>query len=161
MTVVTMFIGGAAGSTAGGVKVARVAWLAKATRRWLPEDNDVDHVDFEWDGEPVEADEGMRRVVGAGSLVGLWALGLVAFTVALIAITGADPIDAVFEVTSAASGVGLSSGLTGDALGAPAKALLSGVMLIGRVEFTSFVALAYLAAEPAANATYRAQGGEA
>ncbi len=146
VTVATMFVGGAAGSTAGGVKVARVAWLAKATRRWLPEDNDLDRAPFTWDGEQVDPDEGLRRVVGAGALIGIWALGVLVLTVALLVATDTEPVDAVFEIASATSGVGLSRGLTGEGLGAPAKAVLSAAMLIGRVEFTSFVALAYVAA---------------
>ncbi len=60
VTLVSMFIGGAAGSTAGGVKVARIAWIAKASRRRLPQGGEVYDRPFVWDGEAVSPRRGCR-----------------------------------------------------------------------------------------------------
>ena len=148
VTMVSMFIGGAAGSTAGGVKTARVAWLTKAVWRWLPQGNDVYAADYLWDGEEVDPNEAARRVTGSGALVGLWLVSSLILTLVLVKMTGSGLTDAFFETLSALGGVGLSRGLTAAGLSTGPKAVLSSAMLIGRVEFTAFIALAFRAGVP-------------
>ncbi len=73
IAMAAMFIGGAAGSTAGGVKVARVAWIGKAMVRWLPGESDVDdETPYVWDAEPVEVAVARHRIMGAAAILGTW-----------------------------------------------------------------------------------------
>ncbi len=142
VAITSMIIGGSAGSTAGGIKVARVAWIAKAARRWLPQGGEVYDQPFVWDGERVDTDEAADRVTGAGTLIAVWLVTIVAATFALAFSAEATVSDALFEATSALSGVGLSSGVTDRDLAAGPKLVLTGAMLAGRVEVTAFIALA-------------------
>ncbi len=144
VTIISMFIGGAAGSTAGGIKVARFAWLLKAAKRWLPGGAQVDdEVTYRWDGEDVESGDARVRVFGASALVVTWLSTLAIAVVVLTARNRAEPVgDVVFEAVSAASGVGLSASLAGADSDAVTKAILSMLMLAGRVEITAFLVLA-------------------
>ena len=58
-------------------------------------------------------------------------------------VAGHAPLDALFEVTSAASTVGLSTGITGPGLDALSKGILSVDMLMGRVEILALVLLLF------------------
>lgn len=146
VTILAMLIGGAAGSTAGGIKVARLGWIAKSIAGWLPDGETASDRPWRWDGRQVAPDEGMDRIVGAGTLIAIWIAAAVIGTVALAASTGAHVLEAGFEAVSAASGTGLSSGLTAHDLGWLPKATLVALMLGGRLEFTAFLALAARAA---------------
>jgi trk system potassium uptake protein TrkH len=103
ITLVSMFIGGAAGSTAGGIKVARVAWLVKAAKRWLPGGAQVDdEVSYGWDGEEVGPHDARARIVGASALVVTWMCVLAVGVVILATRNRLDPVgDVVFEAVSA------------------------------------------------------------
>ena len=152
VTMVSMLIGGAAGSTAGGLKAARVAWLAKATRRWLPQGGEVYGKSFHWDGEEIDPDEAAERITGAGALAAIWVLTVLAATYVLALAANVSVLDAGFESVSALSGVGLSRGVTDADLPGLAKGSLATAMLVGRVEITAFVALGYYAMSPARRA---------
>jgi trk system potassium uptake protein TrkH len=54
---------------------------------------------------------------------------------------GHDPLDALFEVVSAAGTVGLSTGLCGAELEAPLKVVLCVDMLAGRIEVLALLVL--------------------
>ncbi|HBA65919.1 MAG TPA: cation transporter, partial [Methylococcaceae bacterium] len=56
---------------------------------------------------------------------------------------GYDPMDALFEVVSACSTTGLSTGITGSGLEPWLKAVLIADMLLGRVEFIAFLVFLY------------------
>lgn len=138
-----MLIGGAAGSTAGGVKVARVAWLGKAAVRWIPGDSAVtDDKPYVWDAELVDVDDARHRIMGAASILGSWFSILV---VAVVVLTVFNPVvataDIVFDTVSAGSGVGLSTGLADDTANGATKGFLTMLMLAGRVEMTAFIVL--------------------
>jgi trk system potassium uptake protein len=143
VAMVSMFVGGAAGSTAGGIKVARLAWLTKASAHFLPDarhDNDTSYV---WDGEQIEPDVAHDRIMGAATIVVVWLAMLAVGSVILAVHNPAWPLaDVVFEAISAGSGVGLSSGLTSATADAATKATLAALMLAGRVEMTAFVVMA-------------------
>lgn len=141
IAIATMFVGGAAGSTAGGVKIARLAWVGKALARWAPKGGDLDDGSYRWDGESVEPKEAMRRTIGAGSLFAVFASVIAVGTIALLAMLDRPIGDAVFEATSATAGVGLSSGVTAADLSSGPKLVLGVLMLVGRVECTAFLAL--------------------
>jgi trk system potassium uptake protein TrkH len=143
ITIVSMFVGGAAGSTAGGVKVARVAWLLKAARRWLPGGTTVDdHAAYQWDSLRVDPDDARVRVFGAAALMTTWLLTVCVGVVVLATVNRTVPVgDVVFETVSAGFGVGLSASLTSADNDAITKATLSVLMLAGRVEITAFLVL--------------------
>jgi trk system potassium uptake protein len=121
--VVLMWIGGAPASTAGGVKTTTVA-VALLTV-----------LSIAGGKERVEL---FRRRIGEESIQRAFATVIVsafvfcAALLALLALEEKPPLDLAFEAASALSTVGLSTGIT-PSLGAPAKILLSGLMVAGRV----------------------------
>lgn len=127
-----MFIGDGACSTAGGVKVTTAAVLvlegaALARRRWQT-------AAF---GRRVPT----RVLATAAAVVAVYAVVLVTGILLLLVLeahgrphaeSGGHFMDTVFEAFSALGTVGLSTGLTGD-LGEPARLVVVGLMLLGRV----------------------------
>jgi trk system potassium uptake protein TrkH len=117
-----MFVGGAAGSTAGGLKVGAFALLLAvmiatisgreeptAFRRQLP-----------------------RMLVQQATTLALYHVGLVfGFTLALTLVSDEEFIDVMFEAVSALGTVGYSTAGTAS-LGATAHAILIAAMLLGR-----------------------------
>ena len=84
VAMVAMLIGGAAGSTGGGLKVSRVVWLIKAAGRWHPRGGRFDDDEpYCWDGGSVAADDGQARVFGAAAIATTWFATLAAGTIAL------------------------------------------------------------------------------
>lgn len=118
-----MFIGGASGSTAGGVKVNTVSVLAFTTVSYLKARRYVHAF-----GNRIAE----RQVHQAVSVVFL--MSLVVFTVATLIGTQAEFlfVRSLFESVSALGTVGLSTGITSD-LSLFGKALLIAAMVIGRL----------------------------
>jgi Trk-type K+ transport system membrane component len=121
--LVLMWIGGSPASTAGGVKtttavVALMTVVSIASGR-----------------ERVEL---FRRRLGEASIQRAFATVVIsvfllsASVLALLALEHKPPFALAFEAVSALSTVGLSTGIT-PSLGVPAKLLLAGLMLAGRV----------------------------
>ena len=132
VTDALMFIGGGSASTAGGIKVTTFALLGFVI--WA-----------ELRGEP-DVNAFGRRVptLAQRQAVTLALLAVGAVITATLAIVIMEPVSlsaAMFEVISAFSTVGLSTGVTAD-LGAPAQAMLVVLMFLGRVgPITLFAAL--------------------
>lgn len=130
-TVGLMAVGGAAGSTAGGLKLLRLAVLVRLVR-WtvvralLPREA---HVPLQVHDVAVREDDLRRTVAVAVCAV----LLLFATSLALVG-TGAAVGDAAFEATSAFATAGPSVGLTGSELATWAKLVLCLNMWLGRVE---------------------------
>ncbi|MEU2612637.1 potassium transporter TrkG [Micromonospora sp. NPDC007271] len=124
LLIVLMFIGGGSASTAGGIKVSTFFLLAFVI--WA-----------ELRGEP-DVTVGGRRVATASQrqalTVALLSVAVVvAGTVTVIVLTeNIRYYKALFEVTSAFSTTGLSTGLAAE-LKPPGQYLLTGLMYIGRV----------------------------
>ena len=118
-----MFIGGAAGSTAGGIKVGSVAVLAAAV---LSAMKGRTCVTVFWREVPLEA---IMRALTVAVLAA--ALVLAATFVLLLTETFA-PLTILFEVTSAFGTVGLSTGITPD-LSTIGKLVLIVMMFVGRL----------------------------
>ena len=145
IATIAMLIGGAAGSTAGGIKVARVAWIGKAIVRWLPGDSDVDDTDpYEWDDQPVEVDDARHRIMGAAAIIATW-IAIVGIGTTILAEFNPDvpAQDLLFDAVSAGSGVGLSRNVAGADANGATKSVLTVLMLAGRVEMTAFVILLF------------------
>lgn len=154
MTLV-MLVGGAAGSTAGGIKLSRFVTVFKAIiwrfRRiaLLPHEM----MRYKLDGKILEESEANRRVEAAAVLAILW-LGLVAlgiFILQYLKLPTYDLIDVIFEVASATSGVGISTGITHPDLPWLGKLTLICLMWIGRLEIIPVLLLLSLPIKSLAN----------
>ncbi|WP_434084109.1 TrkH family potassium uptake protein [Haloglomus halophilum] len=135
---VAMVIGGAAGSTVGGIKIIRAYTVARGirwqfSRVFLPA-SAVVSIDI--DGRRLDREEMEREFSEAAIISLLWVLLLAASSLVLVNVAGADfgYADALFEVASAQGNVGLSSGITGPSMHPLAEAMFVLNMWIGRLE---------------------------
>jgi len=128
-----MFIGGGVGSTAGGIKIARLLLVIGLIRLVWQRARVPAHAVLE---EPPA-----ERFATLG-LVFLFMGAIVASWLPLLFLDAA-PLDSLFEVVSAVGTVGLSSGLTSSTLPAFAKAILCVDMLMGRLEVVAILLLVY------------------
>ena len=143
VAMVSMFIGGSAGSTAGGVKVARIGWMGKAAVRWIPGDSEIgDTEGYTWDNSKVEVADARHRIMGAAAIISTFLAAIVVGSVVL-AVANRDVAvgSVVFEAISAASGVGLSHDVANADANAATKATLTVLMFAGRVEMTALIVL--------------------
>ncbi|QDT52118.1 Trk system potassium uptake protein TrkG [Caulifigura coniformis] len=133
-----MIIGGAAGSTAGGLKELRLVLLYKGLKWRFRRIHLTRHefMRYRLDGRPLSAEEGERLVESAAILVVIWLILLAAAVIVLLHFTpGRYELSEVFlEAASAQSNVGLSTGITHPSLPWPAKLTLIGCMWLGRLE---------------------------
>ncbi|MEM7761063.1 MAG: potassium transporter TrkG [Cyanobacteria bacterium P01_A01_bin.40] len=140
-----MLVGGAAGSTAGGIKLSRFVIIFKAIiwrfRRvaLLPHEM----MRYELDGKVLQESEANRRIEAAAVLAILWISVVVSgiFILQYLKLPTYDLVDVIFEVASATSGVGISTGITHPDLPWLAKLTLICLMWIGRLEIISALLL--------------------
>jgi len=138
LLVVGMAMGGAAGSTAGGIKLARVYFLYKGVawrfRGMMLRRHEVQR--FEVDGRGIPGREALLAVEAAAVLAVAWVafLGAGAFALLHLAPGEVRLADALLEAASAQGNVGLSAGITGAHLSLSAKGVLMGLMWVGRLE---------------------------
>ncbi|HPE16319.1 MAG TPA: potassium transporter TrkG [Oscillospiraceae bacterium] len=128
VTVILMIIGGAGGSTAGGVKVGTVAVILLAIRSNV---RGEEQVRLGTRSVPP------RKVMQAMTLVAAALLLFVAGSLAISLGEGVPFVDAAFETASALGTVGLTTGIT-PSLSAFSKLLLIVYMYLGRVGVMSF-----------------------
>lgn len=123
ITMALMFVGGSSASTAGGIKVGTTAIVASSVWAQVRGDDD-----------PVLA----RRTVPAAvvrqayALVFVYAATLFLGILAVLVLSDAGTGNVAFEVTSAITTTGLSTGITG-ALPEPALVVLTVLMYVGRL----------------------------
>lgn len=145
LMTLAMLIGGAAGSTAGGIKLSRFVIVFKAIIWRFRRISLLPHemMRYELDGEVIAESEANRRVEAAAVLTILW-LSLVIigiFILQYIKLPTSNLIDVIFEAASATSGVGISSGVTHPDLPWLGKLTLICLMWIGRLEIISVLLL--------------------
>ena len=138
LVVGAMVLGGAAGSTVGGIKIVRgytvargIAW--QVSRVFLPK-NAVVTVRI---GDRRLDRAAMEREFSEATVVTLlWLVVLVAGSLVLVNVAGPEfsYADALFEVASAQGNVGLSSGITGPTMSPLAEAMFVLNMWVGRLE---------------------------
>jgi trk system potassium uptake protein len=136
--ILLMFVGGGAGSTAGGIKIFRLfvaLHLIKrlAARMLLPAEAKIS---FKYNRRVIKDEE----ILAAGGIIVLYLL-FIGVTALSLTAAGIKIGDAIFESTSALATVGLSSGVTSQALPAWTKLLLSLNMWAGRLEILPVVIL--------------------
>lgn len=146
LLTMAMIVGGAAGSTAGGIKVMRLLLLVQGVtwqiKRLLAPPDAV--ITSRLGGERYSPEEVFRRMSQAAALFFLWLVFLFLGTFLLAQFYPAGKFtlaDFLFEVASAQSNVGLSVGITHPEMPTLAKLLLSFHMWLGRLEIIPVLVL--------------------
>jgi trk system potassium uptake protein TrkH len=138
LVVGAMVVGGAAGSTVGGIKIIRAYTAVRGivwqfSRVFLPSNAVVvAHID----GRTLDRSEMDREFSEATIVTLLWVVFLVAGSLVLVNVAGPEfgYADALFEVASAQGNVGLSTGITGPTMSRLAESMFVLNMWIGRLE---------------------------
>ncbi|AZH25934.1 potassium transporter TrkG [Haloplanus aerogenes] len=138
LVVGAMVLGGAAGSTVGGIKIIRGYTIARGiiwqfSRVFLP----TNAVVTARIGDRTLDREVMEREFSEAAIVTLlWLIVLVTSSVVLVNVVGPDfgYADALFEVASAQGNVGLSTGITGPGMSPIAEGMFVLNMWVGRLE---------------------------
>jgi len=144
LLAVGMFIGGAAGSTAGGIKVMRMLVLMKGVQwRFLkiiaPRKAIVP---FKLGPTPIPEEAVGQRLEDASLIMFLWLVFLGLGIVVLLHTTkDASLSNVIFEVASAQGNVGLSVGITSPTMPLLSKLTLCFNMWIGRLEIIPILML--------------------
>lgn len=135
-----MFIGGGIGSTAGGIKILRLLILARLLLILIQRTAMPRHAVLEPRlGDRRLSEDDIQRAL---LLVILYVV-VIAFSWIIFIAYGYDPLDALFEVTSATGTVGLSSGVTSATLDPMLKIVLGLDMLFGRLEIFALLIVLY------------------
>ena len=133
-----MILGGAAGSTAGGIKVIRMLILIKGVgwrfRKIVSPQGAL--VPFRIGQKPIDESEVGHRLEDASLITFLWLIFLGLGVVVLLHTASPEftLADVMFEVASAQGNVGLSVGITGPSMSTLSKLALCFNMWIGRLE---------------------------
>ena len=136
----SMVIGGSLGSTAGGIKIWRFLIILGLIRFMLHRTCVPKHAMLEMRlGDRQVGDRELQRTC---LLIALFGMVIFLSWLPFVAL-GFDPLNALFEVTSATGTVGLSTGITQPNLHPLLKLLLCGDMLLGRLEIVTFLVLLY------------------
>ncbi|WP_366830532.1 TrkH family potassium uptake protein [Methanoculleus sp.] len=141
-----MLVGGAAGSTAGGIKLSRVIlslevlgwWLRRLYSGWRT------ITPLRHDGRPILDHLPEYEVSKSMLVVVLYLLMVAVATLLLLHLApqgGFDSADVIFEVVSAASNVGITTGFVNPGISPVAKWLFILVMWAGRLEIVPVIAL--------------------
>jgi len=138
LMVAGMVVGGAAGSTAGGIKILRTVLIAKGIgwqfKRLVASPNEL--LKFDFGSKKLDEEEATSRFLSVATVALLWVAFL--FTgVVLLDLTAPENFtlaEVLFEVASAQGNVGLSTGITGPEMAQVNKLILSFHMWIGRLE---------------------------
>jgi len=138
--IFSMFLGGAAGSTAGGIKILRLLILVQFLYIFLQRASMPRQA-------VAEASLGRRRletdeIQNALSIVFVF-LASIAISWLVFVGMGHNPLDSLFEVVSAIGTVGLSSGISAPELHPLLKGVLCADMLLGRLEIIAWLVLFY------------------
>ncbi len=132
-----MVIGGAAGSTAGGIKLFRAILLAKGTgwriRKAISTPRRV--FSYKLGKKALSAEDAFEEVNEAAIISFMWLILLFVGTIIVSYTLPTKPIiDVIFEVCSAQGNVGLTTGITSVMMPPIAKLVLIFSMWIGRLE---------------------------
>lgn len=133
-----MIIGGCAGSTAGGIKVARAIFLNNEVKLWLKKTllsrNAI--VTLKMGNKTVTEDILNHELVEATLISFLWVISIMVSVMALSHVVGnsVDFSHIIFEVCSAQGNVGITCGIVNPGLHYIGKIIIIMDMWIGRLE---------------------------
>lgn len=138
LVLTAMVVGGGVGSTAGGLKFDRLLTMLSmvqlALLRLRTPSRAVTRLIQQ--GERVPTD----RILGFAAVTFCYVVSaLVVWSLFLL--SGAPPLQSLFDVVSALSTVGLSTGITSPDMDAGLKIALAAAMLLGRLEFLALLLL--------------------
>jgi trk system potassium uptake protein TrkH len=141
--VLLMFIGGASFSTAGGIKIYRFILLIKSVGKSVTftiagKDSKVKLFGKEYSNP---------EVIQAATLVFLM-VGVIFVSAFIVSYYGYQPVNALFDCTSALCTTGLTTGVVGPSLVLELKWLFMFLMLLGRVEVIAFLVMLSRTKEP-------------
>ncbi|MEM4757477.1 MAG: TrkH family potassium uptake protein [Desulfurococcaceae archaeon] len=140
MIIAGMFIGGMSFATTGGIKLARFLILLKKARSYVVHFATAGKASLpvRFNGVILDDDEIANNVffIVLHSLAILIGAGVIKSV-----LPDTDFIDAFFEATSAASAVGLSTGITSQTTPFFVKIALISLMYLGRLEYLPLIAL--------------------
>lgn len=135
--ILLMFIGGAAGSTAGGIKISRAIIFSKSIY-WRIKQSVLPQNSFfkrSFEGDPVTE----KELKELSQFILFWIILLVIGTI-VVSFHGYSLADSLFEVTSAQSNSGLSAGITNAGMPFTIKIMLIINMFVGRLEIIPVLA---------------------
>jgi trk system potassium uptake protein TrkH len=138
--MMSMFVGGDIGSTAGGVKILRLLVLLRLLQFIIRTTGAPSHA-------VNEPRLGGRRLsqpelVAVLSLLAMFVLVILLSWAPFLAL-GYDPLNSLFEVVSATATTGLSAGISGPGLDSALRGVLCLDMLAGRLEILALLVLLY------------------
>ncbi|HID25109.1 MAG TPA: TrkH family potassium uptake protein [Thermoplasmata archaeon] len=139
-----MIVGGAAGSTAGGIKLFRAILLAKGTGWRIKKALSTPRRVFVYrlGKKPLSAEEAFEEVNEAAIISFMWMILLfIGVLVIAYMLPQQDLSNVIFEVCSAQGNVGLTTGITGPNMPDLAKVTLIFNMWIGRLEIIPILVL--------------------
>lgn len=140
LLLLSMFIGGGSGSTAGGIKLLRFLIILRLLQYFLHRAAMPPHgvAHPRMSGQTLDRTEIEQAILVAALFATAIGLSWVVFVAA-----GFEPLDALFEVSSAVGTVGLSTGITAPDLAWPLKILLCMDMIFGRLEALALLVILY------------------
>jgi len=139
--IVAMFIGGMAFSTAGGIKIYRFVILVKKLKSTA-----LSMITLGGFEKPIKIDGNIldESEVASNTIFPLIHMFAISVLAAIMTVYGYNFIDALFEATSAASCVGLSTGIVSPASPLGIKVIIILLMLLGRLEYAQiYLVLGY------------------
>ena len=139
-----MVIGGAAGSTSGGIKLFRGILLYKGVGWRIKRAISTPHRVFvhKLGNKPLSNEDAMDLINEAAIISFMWIIALIAGVLLMLQFTTSESLTNVFfEVCSAQGNVGLSTGITNMGMESGAKATLIMNMWIGRLEIIPVIVL--------------------
>ena len=141
--VFLMLVGGASFSSAGGIKIYRFVLMIRAVRKAVYESiTDREYTIKLFGREYTDA-----TIIQAAVVVFLM-IALVFFSAFIVSSYGFQPVDALFETTSAVATTGLSTGIISPSLALELKWLFVFLMILGRVEIFAFFIMFSRTKEP-------------
>lgn len=136
LLLLAMVVGGGAGSTAGGIKIDRIVLALRMYSLALLRMRSPPAAVTTLKARGALVSEG--RIVAFTAVVLCYAISLGLLWL-VFAASGAPPLPSLFDIVSALSTVGLSTGVTGPDLVPHLKAALIAAMLLGRLEFLALI----------------------
>jgi len=129
-----MFVGGASLSTAGGIKIYRFLLILKATKKAIIESI------TQKETKPLTlfGREYSNGDVNQAMIIVFLMIGIIFSSTFIVSYYGFQPINALFDCTSALATTGLSAGVVGPSLALELKWFFVFLMIIGRVEILAF-----------------------